>query len=71
MATLKDTKEKEVPKAGVQPPKEVQPSIMEIDMAALATIDVRRKITMLDRTTLLKRGICIPNLNKVMWIHMK
>ncbi len=68
---MKDTKEKKVPKVGVQPSKEVQPSIMEIDMVALATIDVRRRVTMLDKTTLLKRGICIPDLNRIMWIHMK
>jgi hypothetical protein len=71
VATLKDAKEKKVPKAGMQPPKEVQPSRMESNMAVLMTIDVRRRITMLDKTTLLERGIHIPDLNKFMWIHMK
>jgi hypothetical protein len=71
VATLKDAKEKEVPKVGVQPLKKVQPSRMEINMAALAAKDARRKITMLDKVTLLERGIHISDLNRFMWIHMK
>lgn len=71
VATLKDAKEKEVPKVAMQPLKEVQPSIMEINMATLAAKNARRKITMLDKATLLERGIHILDLNRFMWIHMK
>jgi hypothetical protein len=42
VATLKNTKEKEVPKAGVHPSKEVQLSRMGIDMVALFVVDARR-----------------------------
>jgi hypothetical protein len=41
---------------------------MEIDMVALGVPNVRRRATMLDRTTLLERGIHILDLDKFMWI---
>jgi hypothetical protein len=55
VATLKVAKEKEIPNVGVQPPKEVQPSKMGINMDALVAIDVRRKVTMLNKATLLEK----------------
>jgi hypothetical protein len=55
----------------VQPPKEVQSNKMEIDMIKLRATNGRRRTTILDRTTLLDRGIHIPNLNKFMWIQTK
>jgi hypothetical protein len=41
---------------------------MEIYMAAPRAIDVRRRTTMLDKSTLLERYICIPNYDRFMWI---
>jgi len=41
---------------------------MEIDMVALGVADVRRRATMLDKATLLKRGIHILDLDRFMWI---
>jgi hypothetical protein len=43
--------------AAVQPQKEVQPNRMEIDMVALRVAYARRRTTMLDKATLLERGI--------------
>jgi hypothetical protein len=41
---------------------------MEIYMAALRAIDVRRRTTMLDKTTLLEIDIHIPNYDIFTWI---
>jgi hypothetical protein len=41
---------------------------MEIDMVALGVADVRRRTTMLDKATLLKRGIHSLDLDRFMWI---
>ncbi len=40
-------------------------------MVALGVPNVRRRATMLDRTTLLERGIHILDLDKFMWIQTK
>jgi hypothetical protein len=52
----------------MQPPKEVELSRMEIDMNALRTTYVKRRTTIMDRTTLLDKGICILDHDKFMWI---
>jgi hypothetical protein len=39
---------------------------MEIDMVALGATDVRRRATILDKATLLDRGICILDPNRFM-----
>jgi hypothetical protein len=44
---------------------------MEIDMAAPRVVDVKRRATMLDKTTILERNIQTLNPNKAMWIHTK
>jgi hypothetical protein len=44
---------------------------MEIDMTALGAANVRRKTTMLDRATLLERGIRILDPDRFMWIQTK
>jgi hypothetical protein len=41
---------------------------MEIDMTTLGVADVKRRITIMDRTTLLDKGIHIPDPNIFMWI---
>jgi hypothetical protein len=41
---------------------------MEIDMITLGATDARRKVTILDKTTLLDRGICILDVDRFMWI---
>jgi hypothetical protein len=41
---------------------------MEIDMVAPGVVDVRRRATMLDRATLLERGILILDLDRFMWM---
>ncbi len=66
-ATKKDAEGK-VHEVRVQPPKEVQLSKMEIDMITLGATDARRKVTILDKTTLLDRGICILDVDRFMWI---
>jgi hypothetical protein len=48
--------------------KKVQLSRMEIDMVTPRAIDVRRRATILDKTTLLDKGICILDLNGFVWI---
>jgi hypothetical protein len=52
----------------VHPLKEVHSNKMEIDMVAPRVVDVRRRATMLDRKTLLERGIHILDLDIFMWI---
>jgi len=52
----------------VQPLREVQLNKMEIDMVAPGVADVRRRATMLDKVTLLERGIHILDLDRFMWI---
>jgi len=42
---------------------------MEIDMATLRAINARRRATILDKTTLLDRGIHIPDLDRFMWVQ--
>ncbi len=44
---------------------------MEIDWATPRAIDVRKRATMLDKTTLLDTCICILDLDKFMSIKMK
>jgi hypothetical protein len=41
---------------------------MEIDMTTLRVADVRRRTTIMDRTTLLDQGIHIPDPNIFTWI---
>jgi hypothetical protein len=55
----------------MQPSTEVQPSVMEIDMSAPRATKVRRHATIMDRTTLLYKGIHIPNLDLFMLIQIK
>jgi hypothetical protein len=59
----KDTKEEDVFKAGVQPLTKVQPSAMEIDMNASRATKVIRCATIMDKATLLDKGIRILDLN--------
>lgn len=61
----KDTKEEDVFKARVQPLIEMQPSAMEIDMNAPGVTEARRCKTIMDRPTLLNKGIHIPNPNQL------
>ncbi len=69
-----NTKEKEVFEEGMQSSTEVQmlivmqPSAMEIDMSALGSIEVRRCVTIMDRATLMDKGVHVPNPNRFMWI---
>ncbi len=44
---------------------------MEINMSVPSFTEVRRHTTIMDRATLLDKGIRIPNLDRFMWIHMK
>ncbi len=44
---------------------------MEINMTAPKDIEVRRQATIMDRTTLLNKGICILDPKKIMWIQTK
>jgi hypothetical protein len=39
---------------------------MEIDMILARAIDAKRRSTILDKTTLLDKGICISNLDRFM-----
>jgi len=43
---------------------------MEIERCELEVAMKRRRIIM-DKVTLLEKGICIPNLERFMWIHTK
>jgi hypothetical protein len=47
---------------------EVQQNVMEIDMTAPKAIEARRRTTIMDRTTLLDKGIHILDLDRFMWI---
>jgi hypothetical protein len=67
-ATQKDIGKGEILEVGVQPQKEVQLNRMEISMTTPGAIDARRKVTILDRTTLLNKGIHIPDVDRFMWI---
>ncbi len=71
VATQKDVKEKEIPKVKVQPLEKMQPNRMEINMATLGPINMKRRTTILDKTTLVDRGIRISNPDKFMWILTK
>ncbi len=51
--------------------REVQPSVMEINMTTPKAIEVRRRATIMDKATLLNKGIRISDLNKFMWIQTK
>jgi hypothetical protein len=44
---------------------------MEIDITTPRVVDVKKRTTILDKTTLLDRGIFILNLDKFMWIQTK
>jgi hypothetical protein len=44
---------------------------MEINMSVPGAIEVKRCATIMDRTTLLEKVICIPNPYQFMWIQMK
>jgi len=70
-ATQKDAGEEEISKARVHPSTKVQPSAMEIDMNALGSVEVKRHAIIMDKATLLDKGIRIPNLNRFMWIQTK
>ncbi len=41
---------------------------MEIDMTVLKVINVKKRTTIMDRSTLIDKGICILNLDIFMWI---
>jgi hypothetical protein len=68
----KDTKEEDVFEEGVQPSTTVQtstkmqPGAMEIDMSALGATEVKRCITIMDKTIILDKGICILDLDRFM-----
>jgi hypothetical protein len=47
---------------------EVQPSAMEIDMNVLGSVKLRRHAIIMDKATLLDKGIRIPDLDRFMWI---
>lgn len=64
----KDAKEEEVLEAWMHPLIEVQQNVMEIDMTAPKAIEARRRTTIMDRTTLLDKGIHILDLDRFMWI---
>ncbi len=64
----KDAKEEEVLEAWVHPLIEVQQNVMEIDMTVPKAIEARRQTTIMDRTTLLDKGIHILDLDRFMWI---
>jgi transcriptional regulator of NAD metabolism len=49
----------------------VQPSAMEIDMNAPSFIEAKRHVIIMDRATLLDKGIHILDLDRFMWIQMK
>jgi hypothetical protein len=49
----------------------MQPNAMEIDMTTPKDIEVRRQATIMDRATLLDKGIRISNPKKFMWIQTK
>ncbi len=51
-----------------QPLKKMQPNKMEINMATLGPINMKRRTTILDRATLVDRGIHIPIHDRFMWI---
>jgi hypothetical protein len=53
------------------PLREVQPIRMKIDMTTLKATNARKRVIILDETSLLDRSICILDLDKFMWIHMK
>ncbi len=55
----------------MQPPREVQSNKMEIDMITLGVTDARRRTTILDKATLLDKGIRILDLDRFMWIQTK
>jgi hypothetical protein len=55
----------------VLPLREVQPIRMKIDMTTLKATNARKRVIILDETSLLDRSICILDLDKFMWIHMK
>jgi hypothetical protein len=69
-----DTEEKEVSKLGMQPSTEmqksikVQPNVMEINMSVIGSTKVRKPATIMDKTTLLDKGIRIPDPDRFMWI---
>jgi hypothetical protein len=46
----------------------VQPSVMEIDMSVPGCTNVKRHATIMDKATLLNKGIRIPSPNRFMWI---
>jgi hypothetical protein len=49
----------------------MQPSAMEIDMNALGVIKAIRRTTIMDKATLMDKGICILDPNQFMWIQIK
>jgi len=49
----------------------MQPNAMEINMTTPKDIEVRRRATIMDRTTLLDKGIRISDPKKFMWIQSK
>jgi len=59
------------PSTKVHVSTKLQPNAMEINMSVPSFTEVRRHTTIMDRATLLDKGIRIPNLDRFMWIHMK
>jgi hypothetical protein len=56
------------PSTKVQMSTKVQPNAMEINMSVLGSIEVRKLATIMDKATLLDKGIRIPDLDRFMWI---
>jgi hypothetical protein len=59
------------PSSKVQMLIEMQPSAMEIDVNAPSSVEVRRHAIIMNKATLLDKGIRIPDLGQFMWIQTK
>jgi hypothetical protein len=74
-AMQKDAEEEKVFTTGVQPSTEVemstkvQPSVMEIDMSVLGFTKARRRATIMDKTTLLDKGIHI-SVSRLIYVNI-
>jgi hypothetical protein len=44
---------------------------MQINMNAPSAIEAKRCATIMDKTILLDKGVCIPDPNRFMWIKTK
>jgi hypothetical protein len=73
----KDIEDEEISEVGMQSSikvqmlTKVQPSAMEIDMNAPSFIKAKRHVIIMDRATLLNKGIHILDPDRFMWIQMK